>query len=327
MTRRPGERETGYVGKGFAVGGCLALMVLAATVMLAFGGGDHASQSSAKSSSPVPPYERLVEQFNYDASAPLAMRTRQVRNRTGARVRDLSFASPLRGRVTAYLIEPRRRGRFPGVLFQHPHPGDRSYFLEEAVVLARHGVVSLLVNSPFATPPYPQLVTYHQRDADVLRRSIIELRRGLDVLAARRNVRRQRLGFVGEAYGSSMGGVLAGVDRRVRASTLVTALFSREAFWNGPHPAAVAARSVTPSDQWEGFIEAITPLDAVHYLPHTASSVLFQLHRDDPYTPPADAGRYARLVPVSLRTLRWYRSGAIARQRTDRAAWLLARLR
>ena len=66
---------------------------------------------------------------------------------------DLSYASPMGGRVTAYLVAPPGAGAFAGqhagIIFWHPGDADRAFFLDEAVVLARAGGVSLLIDAPW----------------------------------------------------------------------------------------------------------------------------------------------------------------------------------
>lgn len=285
-----------------------------------------AASASGPARADVPPYEQLLALFAYDRSAPLALRTRSTSTSGGIRTRDLSFASPAGGRVTAYLVEPTRKGRFGAAVFLHPHPGGRATFLGEACSLARAGVVSLLLDSPFVRPPRPPLVSFTEADRELLIRSVVELRRGADLLAARANVDAGRLAFVGRGYGASMGGVLAGVDRRFRAFVLMGKLFSRVEFWRSEHPTAVAARRATPETQWQRFLAAVTALDAVHYLPHSSpGAVLFQLGRRDTEVPEADAARYVGAAGEP-RLVRWYEAGAAlnAAAATERRRWLLA---
>lgn len=274
----------------------------------------------------VPPHEELVRLFDYDAGVPLAVRTSKVTKRTGALVRDISYASPKGGRVTAYLVTPARKGRFPAVLFLHGHPGGRASFLAEALELARRGVVSLLPDSPFVRSPRPPLVSFSSRDRELLVQTVVELRRGVDVLSARGEVERGRIGFVGSAFGASMGGVLAGVERRITAYVLAGALFSRVDYWSSQHPEAVSARAQVSSEQWERFLASVAPLDAVHYLPHAApSALLLQLSRRDDVTPEADAARYANAASTP-KIVRWRATAALAPGRQERRAWLLYQL-
>jgi len=48
--------------------------------------------------------------FEYDASAPLRVQEAGVQTYGGIAVHDLSYASPVRGRVPAYLVLPPGKG-------------------------------------------------------------------------------------------------------------------------------------------------------------------------------------------------------------------------
>jgi hypothetical protein len=95
-------------------------------------------------SAQVPPFQELARMFDYDRRAPLDVKERSVEEREGAKVYDITYASPQGGRVTAYLVTPATKGRHAGIIFAHPGGGDRKPFLSEAITLARVGAVSLL---------------------------------------------------------------------------------------------------------------------------------------------------------------------------------------
>src|SRR5688500_8206544 len=108
---------------------------------------------------PEPRFEDLVHQFDCDSKAPLAAREAGRRKRGGVTIIDLSYASPGGGRVPAYLIVPAGRGPFAAILFGHwMMPGsplrNRRQFLDGAVVLARSGAVSLLIDAPLVRPGF-----------------------------------------------------------------------------------------------------------------------------------------------------------------------------
>ncbi|MCY0725654.1 hypothetical protein OVW19_28355, partial [Klebsiella pneumoniae] len=90
---------------------------------------------------------------DYDSKAPLDVREVGRERRDGVTIIDLTYASPRGGRVPAYMVLPQGRGPFPAILFGHwMMPGsplkNRREFLEEAIVMARAGAVSLLIDAP-----------------------------------------------------------------------------------------------------------------------------------------------------------------------------------
>src|SRR5262244_1995486 len=71
-------------------------------------------------SAQVPPFQELARMFDYDQRAPLDVKEHSVEERDGAKVYDVSYASPQGGRVTAYLVAPATKGRHAGIIFAHP---------------------------------------------------------------------------------------------------------------------------------------------------------------------------------------------------------------
>jgi len=86
--------------------------------------------------------------FEYDQQAPLALEVVAERVQDGAIVRDITYASPRGGKVPAYLILPAERTPRAGLIFGHWGEGNRVEFVDEALVLARLGFVSLCLDSP-----------------------------------------------------------------------------------------------------------------------------------------------------------------------------------
>ncbi len=176
-------------------------------------------------STQVPPFRELARMFDYDQRAPLDVKEHSVEEREGAKVYDITYASPQGGRVTAYLVAPASKGRHAGIIFAHPGGGDRKVFLPEALTLARVGAVSLLIDDPSARPAaWRRRMFVHtepEHDRATYIQAIIDLQRGVDLLAARPDVDAKRLGFVGFSFGADLGGILAGVERRIKAYALM----------------------------------------------------------------------------------------------------------
>src|SRR5262245_8516490 len=90
--------------------------------------------------------DELRRVFDYDQNAALDIKEAGVINRNGVRIHDISYVSPKGGRVTAYLVVPEAKGRHAGIVFGHWGMGTRTEFLPEAMLYAKAGVVSLLVD-------------------------------------------------------------------------------------------------------------------------------------------------------------------------------------
>jgi len=111
-------------------------------------------------------------------------------------VHTLSFAGANGSRVAAVLIVPRAAGRYPAVLFLHGSGGTRQDLLVPAAELATRGAVTMTISQP--------------NNAATFRPLVVNARRALDLLAARTDVDRTRLGLVGYSLGGQTAAVLAG---------------------------------------------------------------------------------------------------------------------
>ncbi len=71
----------------------------------------------------------LLAQFNYDAKEALAVDASEVELVEGARLQEISYASPKGGRVPGYLIAPQGAGPHAGIVFVHWGQGNRTEFV------------------------------------------------------------------------------------------------------------------------------------------------------------------------------------------------------
>lgn len=106
--------------------------------------------SGTAAASPLP--AQLAHLYAYDASRPLDVRQARTQERSGVVIHDFTFASPVRGRVPAYVVVPSGRGPFPAVLMQPGSNGDRETVLEDLVGLARRGVAGMTFTPPQIRP-------------------------------------------------------------------------------------------------------------------------------------------------------------------------------
>ena len=160
--------------------------------------------------------------FDYDRTKPLELRVvaeEKVEKVDGVTVQDISYLSARKGRVPGYLVVPSGQGPFAGVVFMHWGQGDRTEFLSEAVLLARRGAVSLTIDAPDNRPDVEsyRFVADPEAEREGYLQLVCDLRRGLDLLASRKDVDPKRIGYVGHSLGATWGGALAGVDERFAA--------------------------------------------------------------------------------------------------------------
>jgi cephalosporin-C deacetylase-like acetyl esterase len=287
---------------------------------------------------PAPPrFEDLVKQFDYDAKAPLDVKEVGRERREGASVIDLTYASPRGGRVPAYLVVPDGRGPFAAVLFGHwmmrgsPFRNRRE-FLEEAVVLARAGAVSLLTDAPYVRPGFvmeTDEAREPEQSSEVARQQAVDFRRGLDMLLARRDVDKKRVAFVGHSFNAHVGAILAGVEKRIGSFVLMANTYADEEYVFDPeNEQMLALRKKWGDEALRKYFRDYAWDDPVYFVARAAPAAVFlQYGRRDKQTPEKVARRdFARFGEP--KRIGFYDAGheldSVARR--ERVEWLAGRL-
>jgi hypothetical protein len=243
----------------------------------------------------LPSYDELVHQFDYNAQSPLNIQETGVEQRGAAWIHHLSYADPNGGTVPSLLVVPDGAGPFAAVIFLHWGQGDLYEFLDEALAIAGRGAISLLVTIPLVSTSSQALRLHYIR-------TVIDLRRGVDLLLARSDVAPGRIGYVGHSFGATWGGVLAGVEKRLKAYVLM----------GGYGKDASIPDELSPS----------------YYIGHAApAALLFQFAQNDEFISIAAANEYFQAASEP-KTILWYDTTHAfnAQAQFDRISWLALQL-
>lgn len=239
--------------------------------------------------------------LDYDSKAPLDVQEAGIEHRGGVAIHDISYASPKGGRVPAYLVVPEGKGPFAGVIWGHWYWQNseffnRQEFLEEAVVLANAGVVSLLPTGPGARPGRVQdKDPLSERQVTELVQAILDMRRGGDLLLARRDVDGKRLAYVGHSYNATVGGVLSGLDKRFCAFVLMAGGLSDEVDMKTEE--FQQFRQKLGPEKVDAFTTKFAWTDPGKFVSHaTPATVFLQYATQEKFLTPERARQYAALV-------------------------------
>ena len=277
---------------------------------------------------------KLLRHFDYDKNAPLELQTLSAKTRGKAIVYDISYASPKGGVVPAYLVVPAEgNGPFAAVIWGHwywrnSEMRNRKQFLDEAVALAQAGVVSLLTDGPVARPGYvPDNTPLNEKQATDMVQQVIDFRRGVDLLLARKDVDPNRLAYVGHSYNATVGAILSGVDRRFKAFVLMAGSMSDEVDkklggWE-------QFRQQVGPEKFDAFVAKHSYLDQGKYVSHAAPAVVFlQFATREQFMTAEYARGYEKIVSEPKRFKLYEAEHALnAEARRDRIAFLTEQLK
>ena len=275
----------------------------------------------------------LLRHFDYDRRAPLNVKQIGVQHRDRVDVYDITYDSLEGGVVPAYLVVPKGRGPFAAVIWGHWYWANssmcnRKEFLEEAVVLAQAGVVSLLTDGPLARPGHQEIKDpFDERNASEFFQQVMDMRRGVDVLLARRNVDAKRIAYVGHSYNAGVGALLSGVDRRFKAFVLMAGSMSDEV--GRQTKEFQEFRQKVGAEKVDAYIAKYSYLDQGKYVSHAAPAVVFlQFGAQEKFLNPERARLYAAVVSEPKQFKIYDAPHALnAEARRDRIAFLTEQLR
>jgi len=257
-------------------------------------------------------YDDLLRHWDYDKSAPLNVRTIGTQERPGGvRVLDILYDSPVAdraarlgpnaGHVPAYLVVPAGKGPFPAIIYAHwCMPGsemkNRKEFLDEAVIMASSGVVSLLpdhvtVREGFVADDSP----LNLQQIDVAVQQVTNLRRGSDLLVTRRDVDPKRLAYVGHSCGGEAGAFLSGIDRRFKAFVIMAGGVSDDLLFQTK--LLQDYRQQVGAEKFDAFNAKYSWTNVGKYIPHAAPAFVFMQYAEhEPLITPDLAKEYFATV-------------------------------
>ena len=225
-----------------------------------------------------------------------------VQERDGIKIYDISYKAsvgdraslvgPNGGNVTAYLVVPPGKGPFPAVIYGHwCMPGsekeNRKEFLDEAVVLAHSGVISLLPDHVIVHPGFvADNSPLNEQQVAVEVQQDINLRRGADLLLARDDVDPKRLAYVGHSCDAGAGAISQRNRQTVQSFRLDGGRLCRMMSCRNRKCGEQYRQKIGP-EKFDAFQAKYSWMDTGKYVSHAApASVFLQFASDEPFVTP-----------------------------------------
>lgn len=254
---------------------------------------------------------QLLQHWYYDKSTPLNFKQLGVQDLHGVKVYDVVYSSPVDdrgpavgpngGKVTAYLVVPPGKGLFPAVIYGHwCMPGsdkeNRTEFLDEAILLAHSGVLSLLPDHVNVHPGFVEDTSPLTENAGAVEvQQDVNLRRGADLLLSRNDVDPKRLAYVGHSCDATAGAFLSGIDKRFKAFVLMGGDLSDKV--DETTKAFQDFRQKVGPAKFDAFATRYAWTAAAKYVSHASPATVFlQYGTDEPFLNADIAKRYFEVV-------------------------------
>ena len=236
----------------------------------------------------------------------------------------LLFGGPETKPTNAVLVAPANPKNAPGVLWVHwlgeVATTNHTEFMSDAQELAKHGVVSLLVDMPWSQKDWFTSLRTPETDYVDTIAQVMTLRRALDCLTAVAGVDASRIAYVGHDFGAMDGALLLGIDARPQYAVLMAPTLS---YWEwyllGKQPADPGA-----------YVARMSAFDLPGWLAQgKQKAMLLQFGQNDEYVSQATGIALRNAVPNRDRTFKAYKLDHALDDvtvRDDRRTWLIAHL-
>jgi dienelactone hydrolase len=267
----------------------------------------------------------MMRHFDYDRTAPLNIKQIGVHRRSNVIIYDITYDSPKGGVVPAYLVVPNGRGPFAAIIWGHWYwenssMRNRKEFLDEAIAMAPAGVISLLTDGPIARSGYvTSKEPLNDQQVKNLVQAVVDMRRGLDLLLARRDVDPKRIAYVGA--------FLAGLDHKFKAFVLMAGSLSDEVNFRSKEYQNF--RRKIGLEKFDAYVKRYYWTDAGKYVSHAAPAFVFlQFASRESFLNPDRAREYLAVVSEPKR-LEIYDAdhNLTAEARRDRVHFLVEQLK
>lgn len=169
-----------------------------------------------------------------------------------------------------------------------------------------------MIDAPFARPENRSRSSWPLTFGEVDRleqiQLMVDLRRGVDLLSDRQDVDPERLAYIGYSYGAAMGGLLAGIEPRIKAFGLMVGdggLISHFTSADGTPSFELGRLSDEELQTW---LELMEPIEPIRFVGRAApSSLFFQNALRDQAVAQDDALAY-QAAGSEPKKIEWYES-------------------
>lgn len=231
----------------------------------------------------------LTQMQNYPKLASTDARLVGVTKEDGYEKRLFVFQTSFGFRRTAELFLPEGVGPFPAILYVHwyepeSHHSNRGQFVNEAIEMAKSGVICLTVETMWSDPDFFMKRT----QADDMQNSteeVVNIRRFMDFLLSQPNMDSNRFAYVGHDFGG-MYGILAGSLDKRPTHYVIMAATPRFSDWYLYAPKLEGAARGK-------FIHEMAEIDPIAHIPNLSPApILFQFGNDDFHVPLERVGEF-----------------------------------
>lgn len=164
--------------------------------------------------------------FKYDRSKPVKLEVVHSKTENGLMIEEVEWSVTTGQRADALMIRP-EKGKKPAplVVLQHWGGGTKEDFRADAIAFAKKGFYAVSVDAPWLWSTFDTSADRLRVYPDNIINSVKAIRQLVDWYYNLKDSPK-KVYYIGHSYGATLGGLLAGVEPRIKAAVLMAGLAS-----------------------------------------------------------------------------------------------------
>jgi dienelactone hydrolase len=164
--------------------------------------------------------------FEYDRSKPVKVEVINTETEDGLIIEDVEWSVTATQKADALAVRPEKpRKPAPLVVLQHWGGGTKEDFRADAIAFAKKGFHAVSIDAPWLWPTVDTSLNRLRNYPDDIINSVKAIRQLVDWYYGLKGSPK-KVYYVGHSYGATLGGLLVGVEPRIRAAVLMAGLAS-----------------------------------------------------------------------------------------------------
>ncbi len=263
--------------------------------------------------------------FQYDKLEPMLWKSEHLQDTANCSISQASFVVT-GDQVADVLIITKNDNTFtrkPVVIFQHWGGGDKSFFKQEAIAFAQKGFICVSMNAPWHWKTL-DTASFFYTYPRFIRLSVIAIRRLIDTLGRNRDIDRRNIYYIGHSYGATLGGLLAGIEPRIKGGILMAGLPNISRFMIAEKQGVWKKNWDEDTARFMQVAKQLSEMEPENSIVNTKWKIYHQVAEKDEYVKSEQSDRFMNKTPKPFKSSS-YQTGHLFNEEAmeDRIKWIM----
>jgi dienelactone hydrolase len=265
--------------------------------------------------------------FEYDRSKPIKVEVVNSETENGLIIEEVEWSVTATQKADALAVRPAKPKKpAPLVVLQHWGGGTKEDFRADAIAFAKKGFHAVSVDAPWLWSTVDTSVNRLRNYPDDIINSVKAIRQLVDWYYSLKGSPK-KVYYVGHSYGATLGGLLVGVEPRIRAAVLMAGLASvsnsmtddPKGFWERDKTERKAL--------FDSVTHRLSLMEPELFINRSKARIFHQVASNDQLLTRQQSERYIKATR-NLDKVRWYQTDHIFKSDSalnDRVRWIVGK--